>query len=170
LPGLYRIEVALQPPAKGAAEALTFHLRSGVAATSDLWTATVDPGQITAGLPYAFEFEPVRNSEGQTFYFFLESAASRPGEAVRAVHGPASVLDGAGAYFDGQEVPGNLVFQTHYSLRTRDKVDLLLTRLTEGRPYILGTKGFYAGLAVVYTVLLLVLIWQVARRLTAKDE
>ncbi len=170
LPGLYRIEVALQPPATGAAEPLTFHLRAGVDATSDLWTETIDPGQITAGVPYAFEFEPVRDSEGQTFYFFLESPVSRPDEAVRVVYGPASVLDGAGAYIDGQQVTGNLVFQTRYSLRTRDKIGLLLNRLTQGRPYILGTKGFYVGLAVVYTVLLLVLIWQVARRLTAKDE
>jgi len=170
LPGLYRIEVSLQPPATGASRPLSFHLRGGVDATSDLWTATLDPGQIASGSPYAFEFEPLRDSRGKPFYFYLESPESQPGEAVRVVYGPTSVLDGSSAYVNGQQVAGNLVFQTHYALRTRDKVDLLLERMAQGRPYLLGTKGFYVGLAVLYTLLLLLLIWHVGRSITSEGK
>lgn len=169
LPGLYRIDVSLHPPA-GASKPITFHLRGGMDATSDLWTATLDPGQMASGAPYTFEFEPVRDSKGNPFYFYLESPESQPGEAVRVVYGPASVLDGGSAYFDGQKAAGNLVFQTHYTLRTRDKIDLLLERMSQGRPYLLGTKGFYVGLAVLYTLVLLLLIWHVGKIITSEGE
>jgi hypothetical protein len=170
LPGLYRIEVALQPPGTAASQPLTFHLRAGVEPASNLWTATLDPGEPAAASLSAVEFAPLRDSKGQEFYFYLESPESQPGEAVRIAYGPGSVLDGGSAYVNGQEVAGNLVFQTHYSLRTRDKVDLLLERMAQGRPYLLGTKGFYVGLAVVYTVLLLLLIWHVGKRITAEEK
>jgi hypothetical protein len=170
LPGLYRIEVSVQPPPTGTGQPVTFHLRTGLDATSDLWTATIDPVQIAAGAPYAFEFEPVRDSKARTFYFYLESPESGPGEAIQAVYGPASVLDGGSAYVNGQEVGGNLVFQTYYSLRTRDKIDLLLERMAQGRPYALGTKGFYVALAVLYILLLLLLIWQVGRRVASEEK
>ncbi|RPI56221.1 MAG: hypothetical protein EHM56_04640 [Chloroflexi bacterium] len=170
LPGLYRIELFLQPPATGSGQPLTFHLQAGVDATSDLWTATIDPGQIVAGSPYAIEFEPLRDSRGRTFYFYLESPQSRPGEAVQFVYGPASVLEGGSAYLNGQEAAGNLVFQTYYSLRTREKVDLLLERMAEGRPYLLGTKGFYVGLAILYGLLLLLLIWHVGKKVTSGEK
>jgi hypothetical protein len=170
LPGLYRIEVSLQPPATAAGRALTFHLRPGVGATSDLWTATLDTGQLVAGSPYAVEFGPLRDSKGQEFYFYLESTESQPGEGVRVVYGPGSVLDGGSAYVDGQQVAGNLAFQTHYSLRTRDKVDLLLERMAQGRPYLLGTKGFYVALALLYGLLLLLFLWHVGKSAMAEDR
>lgn len=170
LPGLYSIELFLQPPALPARQPLTFHLRAGVDAGPDLWTATIDPEQILAGVPYAVEFEPLRDSKAKTFYFYLESPESGPGEAVKAVYGPESELEGGSAYVNGQEVPGNLAFQTHYTLRTREKVDLLLERMALGRPYFLGTKGFYLGLAVVYGLLLLLLIWRVAGRIASEDR
>ncbi|HSJ54719.1 MAG TPA: hypothetical protein VLC52_13345, partial [Anaerolineae bacterium] len=88
----------------------------------------------------------------------------------RAVYGPGSVMEGGSATVNGQEVAGNLVFQTHYSLRTRDKIDLLLERLAAGRPYILGTRGFYVCLAVLYTLLLLLLIWQVGKKVTSAER
>ena len=165
LPGLYRIEVWLQPPRLGDSRPLTFHLRAGVDAASDLWTATVDPAQVAAGSPYAIDFGPLRDSKDRTFYFFLESPQSQPGEAVRVVYGPKATLSDGSAYVDGREVAGDLVFQTYYTLRTREKVDLLLERMAEGRPYLLGTKGFYVGLAVVNALLLLLLTWQVARQI-----
>lgn len=170
LPGLYCIELFLQPPALPASQPLTFHLRAAVGAGPDIRTATINPEQILAGVPYAVEFEPLRDSKAKTFYFNLESPESRPGEAVKAIYGPESTLEGGSAYVNGQEVPGNLVFQTHYTLRTREKIDLLLERMAQGRPYFLGTKGFYLGLAVVYGLLLLLLIWRVAAKIASEER
>jgi hypothetical protein len=63
-----------------------------------------------------------------------------------------------------------LTFQTYYSLRTREKVDLLLERMAQGRPYFLGSRGSYVILAAVYGVLLLLLLWCVAGKLTSEDR
>jgi hypothetical protein len=78
-------------------------------------------------------------------------------------YGPQSILEGGSAYVNGQPVTGNLQFQTYFSLRTREKAELLLTRMAEGRPYLLGVKGFYIGLAVVYALVLLTFLLQIAR-------
>jgi hypothetical protein len=78
-------------------------------------------------------------------------------------------LEGASATLNGQAVDGNLKFRTYYSLRTRDKVDVLLTRMAAGRPYLLGSKGFYAGLAVAYVIVLGIFLWYVAQTIL-EDE
>ena len=70
---------------------------------------------------------------------------------------------------NGQAVGGNLKFRTFYSLRTRDKVDLLLARMAAGRPYLLGTKGFYVGLAIAYGIVLGIFLWYVAQTIL-EDE
>ncbi|MDD3829142.1 MAG: hypothetical protein PHY79_24495 [Anaerolineae bacterium] len=170
LPGLYRIELFLEPPDSPASKPVTFHLRAGADAGPDIWTAAIDPGQIRAGVPYAVEFEPVRDAKAKTFYFSLESPESRPGEAVQAVYGPGVELEGGSALLNGQAVPGNLTFQTYYSLRTREKVDLLLERMAQGRPYFLGSRGFYVVLAAVYGLVLLLLLWSAAGKLTSEDR
>lgn len=170
LAGLYRIEVPLLPALAPVDRPITFHLKRDPAAFEDLWSITLNSSALKADVPCNFEFEPIRGSKGQSFYFYLDSTESRPGEAVTIPYGPASVLEGASAHFDGQRVAGNLVFQTHYTLRTRDKLDLLLTRLTAGRPYVLGIKGFYVGLALVYGLLLVLLFFQVSRPANGGSE
>ncbi len=169
-PGLYRIELFLQPPDSPGGQPVTFHLRPGIGAGPDLWTATIDPEQILAGDPYAVQFEPMRDSKAKTFYFLLESPESRPGEAVQAAYGPGSELEGGSAFLNGRAVPGNLTFQTYYSLRTREKADLLLERMAQGRPSLLSFKGFYVVLAAIYGLLLLLLLWSVAGRLASEDR
>jgi len=163
LPGLYRIEIAWVPAPIAKAQCVIFHLKTDPASTQDLWTADVDTRSVQGGMPYGFEFEPMRNSKGQAYYFYLESPGSAPGDAITVRYNPNAVLEGGSAYLDGQPVAGNLQFHTFYSLRTRDKIDLLLTRMTEGRPYLFGTKGFYIGLAVAYVLVLGAFLLQIAR-------
>jgi hypothetical protein len=159
LPGLYRIEVGLEPGTGQGAVAWVFHLKAGPDAEEDLWTATLQASDVTADGLYVFEFPPIRESENQRYYFYLESAAA--GVPVR--YSPTALLAGSSAYADGQPLPGNLQFRTFYSLRTRDRVGLILSRLTEGRPYLLGTPGFYIGWGLAYVLVLVVFVLQLAR-------
>jgi hypothetical protein len=107
---------------------------------------------------------------GQTYYFYLESANTTAEEAIAARYNPNARLEGASAYLNGQPVAGNLQFLTYYTLRTRDKAALLLSRMAEGRPYLLGTKGFYIALAAAYILALGAFLIRAAQVILRKQE
>jgi len=157
-------------PPGGTPGDLVLHLRTDPEATVDLRTATINLDGWVADQPFGFAFEPIRDSAGQSYYFFLESPQPAPGQAVAVLYGPEAVLEGAGAYLNGQPLAGNLRFHSYYSLRTRERIDLLLTRMAAGRPYFLGAKGFYVGLALVYGLLVAIFVIQVARAMLAEAE
>jgi hypothetical protein len=168
-PGLYRIEVALDRGAVRNMHPVTFHLAADPSGVEELWAASFNTSDVQDGRPYGFEFPPLRDSQGQSYYFHLQSADSTPGDALAVGYSADAFVDGASAYLDGQPVAGNLQFLTYYTLRTRDKVDLLLTRMAEGRPYFLGTKGFYVGLAITYVLVLGAFLWQTAQAVVEEE-
>lgn len=170
LPGLYRIEFVLAPSAAYSRRPITIHLKSDPAAAEDLWTAELDGHGVQDTGSYGFEFEPIRGSEGQTYYFYLEAGESGPGDAIALRYYSQGTLEGASAYVNGEPVAGNLQFNSFYSLRTRDRLALLLTRMAEGRSYLLGTKGFYIGLAVAYALVLGMFLWLVGRAVLETRE
>jgi hypothetical protein len=170
LPGLYRIDVTFDRTTASPDRELVFHLKSDPGAPVDLWTSRLAIGDLEADGTYAFEFGPLRDSKGQSYTFSVESPTSTPAEAVAIRYGPNTALDGASAYVNGQPVSGDLQFQTFYALRTREKLDLLLSRMAEGRPYLLGTKGFYIGLAVAYGLVLGIFLVQIARSIQQERD
>jgi hypothetical protein len=42
--------------------------------------------------------------------------------------------------------------------------------MSQGRPYLLGAKGFYVALGAVYILLLLAFLWYVAQALLETEE
>jgi hypothetical protein len=162
-PGLYRIEVALDPNAVQSSHPVTFQLKTEPSAADALATSEFSTADVRKDVPFSFEFAPVRDSQGRTFIFLLESPEAEPGDALTAYYGPDAILRGASAYSNGQAVSGNLEFRTFYTMRTRDKVGLLLARMADGRPYLFGTEVFYIGLAVAYAVALGIFLWQIAQ-------
>jgi hypothetical protein len=170
LPGLYRIEIVLARATARNAHPVTFHLKTDPASAQDIWVADLNTSDVQDNRPYGFEFEPIRDSKGKSYYFYLESAASAPGDAIAVHYSPYATLEGASAYLGGQPVAGDLQFHTFYSLRTRDRIDLLLTQMAEGRPYIFGTKGFYVGMAVAYALVLGVFLLLIARVILEEAE
>ncbi len=172
LPGLHRIEVALVRPGTGPSHQLTFHLKSAPEAAEDLWSTNLTSDAIQNNEAYGFQFPPICDSRGQTFYFCLDSIDSVPGGAVAARYGPTADLEGASAYVNHQPTAGNLVFRSYYALGLTDKIEYFLGRMAEGRPYILGTKGFYIGLAIVYALVLVAFLLQTAKVILneAKEE
>lgn len=168
-PGLYRIEVTLDPGAVTTAQPITLQLRAGPSASQVLAVAEFSTGDVREEKPQSLEFAPIQGSEGRTFFLSLESPDSAPGNAVTAHYDPDSILSGATAYSNGQSIDGNLKFRTFYSLRTREKLWLLLDRMAEDRPYLFGTRGFYVGLAVTYVIVLGIFLWQIAQAIL-EDE
>jgi hypothetical protein len=139
LPGLYRIEVALDQGSVCSAQPVTFHLKTDPSSTEALWSAEFSSGDVQGREFYGFEFPLMRDSKGQTYYFYLEAPTSAPEDGLA-------------------------------SLRTRDKADLLLARMAEGRPYLFGTKGLYAGLTAVYALILGAFLWQLGQTILQEER
>jgi len=169
-PGLYAIEVSLDRNTASGDQEIIFHLRESTAEEEDLWTASFRAAELEGQTRRVFEFPLVRNSKGQLFFFYLESADATPGNAVAVYYSRGVALPRASAYLDDRPVSGNLQFQTFYSLRTREKIDVLLTRMAAGRPYFLGRKGFYVGLAALYALLLGLFLWRIAGSIVREQE
>jgi hypothetical protein len=168
MPGLYSIELVLDRNTATTPTDVIFHVKADPAATTDIWTAAFSSESVESDEPRRFEFEPMVDSEGQSYYFFVESPASVPGDAIAVRYGAEAELQGATAYHEGLPMPGNLQFKTFYSLRTREKIQVLLARIAEGRPYWFGAAGFYVILAMLYIVVLGVFLLLAAR--TILDE
>jgi hypothetical protein len=170
LPGLYRIDLVLESIEPDGEGLLVLHLKADPSAKKDLWTGDVHVGGMQPGIFYTFEFPPIRDSEGKSYYFYLEPDDPAGGGAVAARYSSLALLQGSSAYVNGRPVAGNLQFQTHYTLRTRDRIGVLLSRMAEGRPYMLGTKGFYVGLGIVYVLILGALLLMVTRAILREEE
>lgn len=167
-PGLFRIEI--WPESQGRAGSGIVTLRRASPPEAVLQASSFSFDELEAGKPYAQEFEPQRDSKGEEYVLSVESSRDGADDAFTLAYSADSDLEGATATLDGDPIAGNLRFQTYYTLRTRDKLDLLLSRLAEGRPYFLGTRGFYVILAIVYALLLAIFLWQIAGLITDKRE
>jgi len=171
LPGLYCVQVTLDQTGVEGGGLITFHLQVGPGSAGDLWTAQVDLAAVQPGQPCTFEFPPIRDSRGNRYYFYLESPGSAPASGPAARYDSTAVLDGAGAYLDGQPVTGNLQFSTRYRLTSWEKADLLLTRIALGRPGLLGIKELYAILAVAYALIVgTFLVWAAGLMIEEQEQ
>ena len=169
-PGLYRIEVTLDPSSVQSAHLILFQLKTDPTDTDALWTAEFSTVDVQAGVAQGFEFPPIRDSMGKTYYFALASPDSLPGDAIAVGYSPENVLDGARASLNGQPAMGNLQFRTYYSLRTRDRLSLLLGLVAQRRTYFLGNRWFYAGLAAAYLLVLGTFVWRVGQAVLEEEE
>ena len=154
LPGLHRIDVLLEIETIEPGAQIAFHLQPDAPDADDLWSTTLSLGQYDGRQTLIAEFPPIRDSKGQSYHFFLEPLGGFAEMPAAVVSAPEEMLPGSSATLNGQPTPGTLRFQSYYSLRTWEKIDLLLSRMAEGRPYILGTQGFYVGLGAVYVLVL----------------
>jgi hypothetical protein len=82
-PNLNRIDVKLATYDRENHFPVVFHLRRGLPdeADSDIVTIKVQPSAIADDSFYAFVFPPIPDSQGQTFYFYIQSPRAMPGDA-----------------------------------------------------------------------------------------
>lgn len=169
LPGLSRIDVSLDgslgPCATCDQQEIVFHLQRTANAPTDLVTRAFRLSDVNPSVPYRVQFHPLRDSLGQSYYFYLESPGIELEKSIAVRYTPNPVLEGRNASLNGRPLRGNLQFRSYYSPTALEKADLLLARLGEGRPGLLATKWFYAILAVVYLSFSSLLMAQAARDL-----
>jgi hypothetical protein len=79
---LNRVDVMLATFARDNQFPVIFHLKRSPESNQDLVTQTIDASTVTDNTYHTFAFDPIPNSGRQTFYFYLESPESVPGDAI----------------------------------------------------------------------------------------
>jgi hypothetical protein len=71
----------------------------------------VNASQIQDNAWHFFSFPPIKNCQGKTFYFYLSSPTSYPGNAVTIYYSKDDVLEQGFAFIGGEKLKGDLCFQ-----------------------------------------------------------
>ncbi|HLF24912.1 MAG TPA: glycosyltransferase family 4 protein [Anaerolineae bacterium] len=81
-PGLYRLDIPFATHDRTNTPEVNLHLRSSPHAHEDLVTVCVPGALLRDNQPYRFIFQPIPDSQGREFYYYLESPQATPGNAV----------------------------------------------------------------------------------------
>ncbi len=88
-----------------------FHLKKSPEDNVDLRKVIVNASEIEDNQYFQFDFSPIYDAQDESYYFYLESPTSHPGNAVTARYSPSKVYDEAERYVDGAPVDGDLLFK-----------------------------------------------------------
>ncbi|MDQ3707562.1 MAG: YfhO family protein [Chloroflexota bacterium] len=91
---------------------LVFHLKDSPDAPQDLATVQVDTSQLKDNAYWDFDFPPIPDSMGRTFYFYLESPDAPELQAVTAHFSPDDAYAAGSRMMNGQPAEGDLTFST----------------------------------------------------------
>lgn len=111
---LYRIDLSTATYARANSAPVIFHLQSHPGASSDIYSATVPGPEIQNERPTSFEFPPLPDSQGRSYYFYIESPESTTGNAITVYASALDQYPEGTAYRNSEAVLGDLAF-TAYS-------------------------------------------------------
>ena len=161
-PGLERVDVLLYGTEHKPGP-IVFHLTLA-GKEQDLVTITFNAGE-RWGWPWGwqwkdFTFAPLPDSAGQLYYFYLESPASTPDNAMSIGGIEGDAYPNGTAFIDGQPVRADGAFRSFYAdISVADELSALASAITEYRPFVWGDIRSYALLAVIYLALMGGLGW-----------
>ena len=93
-------------------EDVIFHLRKDLDSKEDLRTLVVNASEILDNEYHKFEFDPLSRSQGKSYYFFIESPTSSPGNAITVRYTPENTYAAGKRFRNHKAVSGDLVFKT----------------------------------------------------------
>lgn len=169
-PGLYRIEVVVSSYGRHNNHEIIFHLKQDLDSPVDLVRATLKAGDVRDGRWHTFSFPPIPDSAGRSFYFYLESPESRPGDAITIMGREGDPYPSGQGFISGQPLLGDMAFRIYYRMTLWQKLDMVLDKLTDHKPSVWGNKHFYILLATLYVLFLGALLWQVSARPISGEE
>ncbi len=102
----HSIEIGLATfSSRGNTQDVILHVRESVDSRQDTRAVRVNASEIQDSSYHQFEFEPISESAGKTYYVFFESPTSRAGDAVTVRFANQDILPGE-MVKDGKVLPG----------------------------------------------------------------
>lgn len=128
-----------------------FHLRSSPNSTVDIVTIRVNAAKIADNKYHRFSFPPIIDSEHISYYFFIESPNSAPGNAITTGYCTKDVYNAGSAYKNHEPMEGDLSFRTYHKLEMSNVASYFLHRMQQDMLFFI----FYFLLlgTIVYLIL-----------------
>jgi hypothetical protein len=109
------IDIELVTYARVNTKDIIFHLRSSPTSTIDLFSSKVNARQIGDNSYHRFSFPKISESKDNSYYLFIESPESSPGNAITIWSSSEDVYKDGSMYMNNRPVGGDLAFKTYYS-------------------------------------------------------
>lgn len=147
---LQRIDVILRTYGRKNTQDVTFFLKQSPDSAEVIYQETFNASEVKNNQWRTFEFPPISDSAGKTFFFYFASADSTVGNAITVGGADGDYYNGGIVYVGPTPAEGDLAFRTYYGLSPKEKLSILGQRLVEDKPSIWGDIRFYILLLALY--------------------
>lgn len=161
--GLQRIDVVLRTYGRRNTHDVTFYLKQSLDSPEVIYQETFDASEIRNNSWRTFEFPPIPDSAGRTFFFYFASPDSVKGDAITVGGALGDLYNGGNAYLGPVPADADMAFRTYYGLSPGEKLAILGERLVENKPSVWSDIRFYLLLAGLYVLILLVAFVELIR-------
>ncbi|MDX1520294.1 MAG: hypothetical protein R3264_01545 [Anaerolineae bacterium] len=130
---------------------------------NEIYRTTINAAEVGDFSWQSFPIPEISDSAGQSYLISLQSPTSTEGNAVAVTGIQKDVYPAGGAFIGPSPAEADMVFRVCFALSTTEKVDVLMTQLTQNRPGLWGSRWFYLVSLAGYVLLPFVLFWQLVR-------
>jgi hypothetical protein len=113
-PNLNSIDVLLATYTRTNTKNVTFHLTQSSDSPNDIASVTINAHEIQDNSYYKFEFPKINDSLNKSYYFFIDSPDSTPGDAITIWSNKEDVYPQGSEYINSTPVEGDLSFKVYY--------------------------------------------------------
>ncbi|MFC2166789.1 hypothetical protein ACFLQZ_02370 [Acidobacteriota bacterium] len=113
---LCRIDVMLATFDRENSQEVIFHLKKSPSDTEDIYTEVFNASSVADNTYRSFEFPPIPDSAGKTFYFSFESPHSKYGDAITIWTSKQDKYKKGEMYINRESSKGDLRFITYFFL------------------------------------------------------
>lgn len=161
--GLQRIDVVLRTYGRRNTHDVTFYLKQSLDSPDVIYQEPFNASEVRNNSWRTFEFPPIRDSEGRTYFFYFASPDSVQGDAITVGGGQGDYYNGGTAYLGPVPADADLAFRTYYGLSPNEKLSILGQRLIENKPSVWGNIRFYMLLAGSYILILIIVFVELVK-------
>jgi hypothetical protein len=113
-PNLNSIDVDLATYGRVNTKDVLFHLKESPESKNDIATLSINAQKISNNAYYTFKFSTIEDSANKSYYFYLESPNSIPGNAITIWSSKDDVYPQGEKYINSKPAPGDLAFKVYY--------------------------------------------------------
>jgi hypothetical protein len=143
---LNRVDLFLATYARTNTKLVIFHLKERPDSARDLATQTLSARRIGNNTYHRFQFPSIPDSQGKSYYIYLESPESQPGNAITAWYKSEDFYKKGSLFINEVESKGDLAFKTAYEF----PLTAFFEGLTRNKPFPLGNLAFYLSWLILY--------------------
>lgn len=157
---LTRVDVKLATYARKNTEDIIFGIREATSA-QDITNVTVKAEKIKDNAYYTFSFDPILESKGKSYVFYIYSPKSVPGNAITIWYSTEGEYGNGTAFLNNNPIQGDLSFRTYHTHSVLDFLSSCLKNFMKDAKFSM----FYISLLVV---VIFAIIWLQVRATKGK--